>query len=314
MLRGGSWNTNPINDRCANRNRNYPYYRSGYVGFRVALPLCGVQHKSQACHPVGNCPHQVRLTRVVAAYRMLLFLGKQNLSVRALDADSSRQDDKAWVIGSARENSALPLTCVHTGGFRKPPSSHSPNEQRSAWRETFYPAAHHATQFVYPLGEILVPQRIVVATVEAEAVVVAEHFEADIGPLEQWPLFGSGQVVGFDEHFEQLAQVVLDAVAQRKFLAAGQAFEQGQRVLQQIVGLGRDGFFCIFHENAQESFWQSNGMGQSPARRSECVEGQAIRSLSGKVQLSLGKRTASFATGIAIENLPPWPVHHVHGL
>ncbi|NIR48000.1 SUMF1/EgtB/PvdO family nonheme iron enzyme [candidate division KSB1 bacterium] len=34
MLRGGSWNNNPNNMRCANRNRNNPTNRNNNIGFR----------------------------------------------------------------------------------------------------------------------------------------------------------------------------------------------------------------------------------------------------------------------------------------
>ncbi|MBI3741233.1 MAG: SUMF1/EgtB/PvdO family nonheme iron enzyme, partial [Chloroflexi bacterium] len=34
--RGGSWNNNQDNTRCANRNRNNPHNRNNNVGFRVA--------------------------------------------------------------------------------------------------------------------------------------------------------------------------------------------------------------------------------------------------------------------------------------
>ncbi|MGH7454269.1 MAG: SUMF1/EgtB/PvdO family nonheme iron enzyme [bacterium] len=34
VLRGGSWNNNPDNLRCANRNRNNPTNRNDNVGFR----------------------------------------------------------------------------------------------------------------------------------------------------------------------------------------------------------------------------------------------------------------------------------------
>lgn len=37
MLRGGSWNNNERNARCANRNRNNPNNRNNNIGFRVAV-------------------------------------------------------------------------------------------------------------------------------------------------------------------------------------------------------------------------------------------------------------------------------------
>jgi hypothetical protein len=37
VLRGGSWNNNPRNVRCANRNRNNPDNRNNNIGFRVLL-------------------------------------------------------------------------------------------------------------------------------------------------------------------------------------------------------------------------------------------------------------------------------------
>ncbi|MBI3915296.1 MAG: SUMF1/EgtB/PvdO family nonheme iron enzyme [Chloroflexi bacterium] len=36
ILRGGAWNNNQDNARCANRNRNNPHNRNNNVGFRVA--------------------------------------------------------------------------------------------------------------------------------------------------------------------------------------------------------------------------------------------------------------------------------------
>jgi len=69
------------------------------------------------------------------------------------------------------------------------------------------------------------------ASVKAQTEVISEHFQSNIDTQEQGPLFCSGQVVGFDEQFEQVAQVVLDAVAQRKLLAAWQTFEHRERVL-----------------------------------------------------------------------------------
>jgi formylglycine-generating enzyme required for sulfatase activity len=36
VLRGGSWNNNRDNARCANRNRNNPNKRNNNIGFRCA--------------------------------------------------------------------------------------------------------------------------------------------------------------------------------------------------------------------------------------------------------------------------------------
>jgi hypothetical protein len=36
VLRGGSWNNNPLNCRSAYRNNNHPTNRNNNVGFRVA--------------------------------------------------------------------------------------------------------------------------------------------------------------------------------------------------------------------------------------------------------------------------------------
>jgi formylglycine-generating enzyme required for sulfatase activity len=36
VLRGGSWNLNPNDLRCANRDRNVPTTRDNFVGFRCA--------------------------------------------------------------------------------------------------------------------------------------------------------------------------------------------------------------------------------------------------------------------------------------
>ena len=37
MLRGGAFNNNPENVRCAVRNRNHPNNRNNNIGFRVVL-------------------------------------------------------------------------------------------------------------------------------------------------------------------------------------------------------------------------------------------------------------------------------------
>jgi hypothetical protein len=37
-------------------------------------------------------------------------------------------------------------------------------------------------------------------------------------------------------------------------LAARQAFERREGIFEQIVSLGDKRFFCIFHENVQQSF------------------------------------------------------------
>ncbi|WP_330911085.1 SUMF1/EgtB/PvdO family nonheme iron enzyme [Nostoc sp. UHCC 0870] len=46
MLRGGSWNNNPRNCRCAYRNRNEPDNRNNNIGLRV---VC-----SPAIAPLGQ--------------------------------------------------------------------------------------------------------------------------------------------------------------------------------------------------------------------------------------------------------------------
>ncbi|MBA5861828.1 MAG: SUMF1/EgtB/PvdO family nonheme iron enzyme [Nitrospira sp. CR1.1] len=46
MIRGGSWNNEPINVRSANRNRNTPTNRNDNIGFRCAQdahPTVGVR-------------------------------------------------------------------------------------------------------------------------------------------------------------------------------------------------------------------------------------------------------------------------------
>ncbi|MBI4025234.1 MAG: hypothetical protein HY360_09665 [Verrucomicrobia bacterium] len=37
MLRGGSWNNNATNCRCANRNNNHPTNRNNNDGLRVVV-------------------------------------------------------------------------------------------------------------------------------------------------------------------------------------------------------------------------------------------------------------------------------------
>lgn len=43
VLRGGSWNNNPVNVRCANRNNNTPDNANNNIGFRIANTACQVQ-------------------------------------------------------------------------------------------------------------------------------------------------------------------------------------------------------------------------------------------------------------------------------
>ncbi|HLC14942.1 MAG TPA: SUMF1/EgtB/PvdO family nonheme iron enzyme [Thermodesulfovibrionia bacterium] len=37
VIRGGSWNNNPANVRCANRNNNAPANRNNNIGFRLLI-------------------------------------------------------------------------------------------------------------------------------------------------------------------------------------------------------------------------------------------------------------------------------------
>jgi formylglycine-generating enzyme required for sulfatase activity len=39
VMRGGSWNNNPRNARCAYRNRNNPNNFNNNIGFRVVLSI-----------------------------------------------------------------------------------------------------------------------------------------------------------------------------------------------------------------------------------------------------------------------------------
>ncbi len=84
-----------------------------------------------------------------------------------------------------------------------------------------------------------------------KSVIMAQHFQADIGAEEQWTFFSGRQIIGFDEHFKQVAQVVLNPVAQREFLAARQSFQNRQGVFEQIISFGGNNFFGIFHENVR---------------------------------------------------------------
>jgi hypothetical protein len=47
VLRGGAWNNNRDNVRCANRNHNEPDNRNNNVGFRVVL----VGASARRCFP-----------------------------------------------------------------------------------------------------------------------------------------------------------------------------------------------------------------------------------------------------------------------
>jgi formylglycine-generating enzyme required for sulfatase activity len=39
VIRGGSWNNNPVNCRSANRNNDTPTNRNNNIGFRVVCEL-----------------------------------------------------------------------------------------------------------------------------------------------------------------------------------------------------------------------------------------------------------------------------------
>ncbi len=39
LIRGGSWNNNPVNCRAAYRNNNTPGFRNNNVGFRVCVSV-----------------------------------------------------------------------------------------------------------------------------------------------------------------------------------------------------------------------------------------------------------------------------------
>ncbi|MCP4253060.1 MAG: SUMF1/EgtB/PvdO family nonheme iron enzyme [Candidatus Scalindua sp.] len=59
VLRGGSWNNNSDNCRCANRNNNEPNNRNNNVGFRCASTrVCGetlAQSRSPFLHGEREC-------------------------------------------------------------------------------------------------------------------------------------------------------------------------------------------------------------------------------------------------------------------
>ncbi|HAJ59446.1 MAG TPA: hypothetical protein DCP31_09410 [Cyanobacteria bacterium UBA8543] len=54
MLRGGSWNNNPRNCRCAYRNRNTPDNRNNNIGFRVVISPVSTLLESELVD--GNLP------------------------------------------------------------------------------------------------------------------------------------------------------------------------------------------------------------------------------------------------------------------
>jgi len=53
-VRGGSWNNNRMNARCAYRNRNVPDNFNNNVGFRL------VSHDSEVDRPVNPVIHRMR--------------------------------------------------------------------------------------------------------------------------------------------------------------------------------------------------------------------------------------------------------------
>ncbi len=55
MLRGGSWNNNTENARCAYRNRNEPDNRNNNVGFRLVASTLFTQDV-KTMRPCRNCP------------------------------------------------------------------------------------------------------------------------------------------------------------------------------------------------------------------------------------------------------------------
>ena len=81
------------------------------------------------------------------------------------------------------------------------------------------------------------------ATLITEVKIMAQHIQPDVHFLEYGPFFGRRYIIGFREHFQQIAQVVLNTVAEREFLAARQPFQHRQANFQQIVGLGHNGIF-----------------------------------------------------------------------
>ncbi|MBO3459901.1 SUMF1/EgtB/PvdO family nonheme iron enzyme [Aetokthonos hydrillicola Thurmond2011] len=61
MLRGGSWNNNPQNCRCAYRNRNNPDNDNNNIGFRVVFD---VSPSALLCQNLCMGIHGVRQRRV----------------------------------------------------------------------------------------------------------------------------------------------------------------------------------------------------------------------------------------------------------
>lgn len=55
VQRGGSWNNNQRNARCAYRNRNHPNNRNNNNGFRVALSTL---LSRQQCDPAFRLGHR----------------------------------------------------------------------------------------------------------------------------------------------------------------------------------------------------------------------------------------------------------------
>lgn len=74
MQRGGSWNNNPANVRCSNRNNNTPGNRNNNIGFRLSNTIIApnvVRHGRLHCGPPvplviqhGNC-RQKQISAVV---------------------------------------------------------------------------------------------------------------------------------------------------------------------------------------------------------------------------------------------------------
>ena len=56
VLRGGSWNNNQDNARCANRNRNNPNNRNNNIGFRCARSISTGKLSSASAGPECRPP------------------------------------------------------------------------------------------------------------------------------------------------------------------------------------------------------------------------------------------------------------------
>lgn len=89
--------------------------------------------------------------------------------------------------------------------------------------------------------------------VEGKPEEIPQLLQFNVDFLKCRAFFSRRQVVRFNDHLQQVAQVVLKPVSQGEFLAAGKSLNDWKGVFKQVVCPGYNGFFCIFHENVSST-------------------------------------------------------------